>query len=87
MTVKARPSLTLGLALLVFAASVGGCDRRDQNDRDGQLASGLKSGVTNSAFGNQFDEAARADPNAEPIAVNDEDLPPVDPTKEPVPVD
>ncbi len=84
---RSRPGLVLGL-LLLAGVSVTGCGRNSDSDseRYGQLAPPASSGAGESQFGARFDQAARAAPNSEPMNVVDGDMPPVDPTKEPVEV-
>ncbi len=84
---RSRPGLVLGL-LLLAGVSLSGCGRNSDSETDnyGQLAPPMNSRVEDGQFGNRFEQASRADPNSEPINVADGDLPPVDPTREPVDV-
>lgn len=84
---RSGPGLVLGL-LLLAGVNLGGCGRNSDADSDryGQLAPPVDSGAADGQFGSRFEQASRAPPNSEPIDVADGDLPPVDPTKEPVEV-
>lgn len=78
-----RPRLALGLILLMCVGQAG-CGRKSDNNPYGRLAPSINSGDADGRFGSRFEKASRADPNSEPMNVVDGDLPPADPTKEPV---
>lgn len=81
----ARPEILFGLALLA-GFSLAGCGRKVDSDRYGELSSSFNSSATGGRFGGVVEQSMAADPNSEPMNIADDELPPVDPTKEPLEV-
>lgn len=80
------PGLVLGLVLLA-GASLAGCGLNDGGDASEADPFANMSERRGGAFGETFDRASRADPYSDPLNVDENDLPPVSATTDPVPVD
>lgn len=81
-----RPTLLFGLTLLA-GASLTACDK--QNDSDALAPDEAVSKARNAEdqFGEGFGNAFRAEPNSEPINVDEGDVVAVSQTAEPVQID
>lgn len=78
--------LRFGL-ILVVGASLAACGDRSDRDAPGNDPFATTSDRTEDQFGKEFGKAYRADPNSEPMNVNDGDVVPVSSTTEPIVAD
>lgn len=67
--------------------SLGACSKSKERDDILVPDFPVMSGRVEDQFGKKFGEAFRADPNSEPAAVSDKDVPSISLTTEPVQID
>jgi len=77
---------TLLCLVLIAGGSLSACNKKSENEPL-VIEPGRDRGATDSKFGKEFGSAFNADPNSEPRNVQDDDLPPVSLTTEPVAID
>lgn len=81
----AKATNMLGL-ILIAGGSLSACSNKSE-DEPLAVNPGRESKGMESEFGEGFDKAFKADPNSEPRVVENNDVPPVSYTTEPVAID
>lgn len=76
--------MVIGL-ILIAGGSLSACDKKSGSEPL-TIEPGRESSEIDGKFGKEFGTAFNADPNSEPRNVNDNDVPPVSMTSEPVPI-